>query len=93
VVENRKPVWVWPNEIPIDGKPEWIQETQLPKLLFYVIPGAIVNAAVVDWSEANLKNLETIDLGEGLYFLQEDHPNAIGKGLANWIQRQNSASQ
>jgi haloalkane dehalogenase len=49
-VESRKPTWVWPNEIPIDGKPadvhkivtdynQWLQETELPKLLFYAYPG------------------------------------------------------
>jgi haloalkane dehalogenase len=41
-VESRKPTWVWPNEIPIDGKPvdvynivddynQWLQETEIPK--------------------------------------------------------------
>jgi haloalkane dehalogenase len=49
-VESRKPTWVWPNEIPIDGKPadvhkivtdynQWLQETELPKILFYAYPG------------------------------------------------------
>lgn len=97
IVESRKPVWVWPNEIPIDGKPadvhnivtdynQWLQQTEVPKLLFYATPGAITNASVVEWSEANLKNLQTVDLGQGIHFLQEDHPEAIGKALANWIQ-------
>jgi haloalkane dehalogenase len=93
-VESRKPTWVWPNEIPIDGKPadvhkivtdynQWLQETELSKLLFYANPGGLTNASIVDWSEANLKNLETIDLGQGIHYLQEDHPEAIGKALAD----------
>jgi haloalkane dehalogenase len=96
-VESRKPTWLWPNEIPIDGKPadvhkivtdynQWLQETELPKLLFYANPGGLTNASIVDWSEANLKNLETIDLGQGIHYLQEDHPEAIGKALADWIK-------
>jgi haloalkane dehalogenase len=103
-VESRKPTWVWPNEIPIDGKPadvhkivtdynQWLQETELPKLLFYANPGGLTNASEVDWSEANLENLETIDLGQGIHYLQEDHPEAIGKALANWIQKQKSQSR
>jgi haloalkane dehalogenase len=103
IVENRKPVWVWPNEIPIDGKPadvhqivsdynRWLQETELPKILFYANPGGLTNASVVEWSKANLKNLETVDLGRGIHYLQEDHPKAIGKALANWIQQQKSKS-
>ena len=73
MVESRIPVWVWPNEIPIDGNPadvhkivtdynQWLQETGTPKLLFYANPGGLINASMVDWSEANLKNLETVDL-------------------------------
>src|ERR671918_1125690 len=72
-VDSRKPTWVWPNEIPIDGKPadvyqivtdynQWLQETELPKILFYASPGAITNASAGDWSKANLKNLQTVDL-------------------------------
>ena len=83
-VENRKPICVWPNEIPIDGNPadvhqivsdynRWLQETELPKLLFYANPGGLTNASVVEWSKENLKNLETVDLGQGIHYLQEDH--------------------
>lgn len=97
IVESRKPTWVWPNEIPIDGKPadvhqivtdynKWLQETELPKLLFYANPGALINASMVDWSETHLKNLETFNLGQGIHYLQEDHPSAIGKALANWLK-------
>jgi haloalkane dehalogenase len=103
-VESRKPVWVWPNEIPIDGKPadvhkivtgynQWLQETELPKILFYANPGFSTNASKVEWCKANLRNLETVDLGKGIHFLQEDHPEAIGKALANWIQQQKFKSQ
>jgi haloalkane dehalogenase len=98
IVESRKPVWVWPNEIPIDRKPvdvhnivtdynQWLQQTEVPKILFYATPGAITNASVVEWSEANLKNLQTVDLGQGIHFLQEDHPDSIGNALSNWIQQ------
>lgn len=101
VMDSRKPVWVWPNEIPIDGRPadvhkivtdynKWLQETELPKILLYASPGAITNASAVNWSTSNLKNLETVDLGQGIHFLQEDHPGAIGEALANWIQKSKS---
>jgi haloalkane dehalogenase len=88
---------VLPNEIPINGKPadinkivsdynKWLQETKLPKLLFYAHPGGLINPSMVEWSRANLKNLDTVDLGQGIHYLQEDHPRAIGEALANWIQ-------
>jgi haloalkane dehalogenase len=103
-IESRKPTWVWPNEIPIDGKPadvhkivtgysQWLQETELPKLLLYAYPGGLINASAVNWSKTNLKNLETIDLGQGIHYLQEDHPKAIGKALTNWIKEQQFQSR
>ncbi len=72
---------------------QWLQETELPKLLFYANPGGLTNASVVDWSKANLKNLETIDLGQGIHHPQEDHPEAIGKALANWIKERKFQSR
>ncbi len=65
----------------------WLQETELPKLLFYATPGAIVPPPLVEWCVANLKNLETVDLGQGIHFLQEDHPHEIGAALADWLGR------
>jgi haloalkane dehalogenase len=95
---SRKPLWRWPNELPIAGEPAdvvdavatyngWLQETELPKLLFHATPGAITPPALVEWCVANLNNLETVDLGQGIHFLQEDHPHEIGAALADWLGR------
>ncbi len=95
---SRKPVWRWPNEIPIAGEPadvveavanynRWLQQTGLPKLLFHATPGAIVSAEVVEWGRQNLKNLTTVDTGRGIHYLQEDSPELIGRELANWYRR------
>jgi haloalkane dehalogenase len=94
---SRKPVWRWPNELPIEGEPpdvveavatynEWLQQTELPKLLFHATPGAIVPPPLVEWCRENLSNLQTVDLGAGIHFLQEDHPREIGAELANWYR-------
>ena len=93
---SRKPVWRWPNEIPIEGEPadvaeivgaynRWLQETQLPKLLFYAEPGALVPPPMVEWARSALSNLQTVDLGNGIHYLQEDHPDAIGREVARWV--------
>ena len=103
-VESRKPVWVWPNEIPFNGEPadvhkivtdynQWLQETEIPKILFYATPGVLLPSSMVEWSEANLKNLETIYVGEGIHFIQEDHPDEIGQGLAKWYRFINSSDK
>lgn len=94
---SRKPLWRWPNEIPIEGEPSDVNEAVLkynaklvewdiPKLLFYAEPGAILPKPAVEWCEVNLKNLTSINLGKGTHYLQEDHPHAIGAGLAEWYR-------
>ena len=34
---------------------------------------------------AGLKNCRFIDLGPGAHYLQEDHPDTIGKAIAEWL--------
>ena len=94
-VNSRKPLWRWPNEIPIEGEPPevvdvvsrynlWLQETEIPKLMFYGSPGALMTAPVVGWASQACKNLTAIDTGKGIHFIQEDAPELIGQGLASW---------
>ncbi len=94
-VDSRRPVRQWPREIPLNGQPadmvklvsaysQKLQESALPKLLIYAKPGAVLNADAVDWCRSNLKNLQTVDVGEGLHYLPEDHPQLIGEELAKW---------
>ncbi len=92
---SRKPLWRWPNELPIAGEPpdvveavgaynQWLQQSDLPKLLFYATPGALVLPPVIEWLEQNLKNFGKVDIGQGVHFLQEDNPHLIGSELAAW---------
>ena len=96
-VHSRKPVRQWPCEIPIDGKPadvhevitnycQKLQESEVPKLLFFATPGALIPSNMVEWCQHNLKNLTVVDIGEGIHFVQEDHPHLIGEELAKWYQ-------
>ena len=93
----RKPVWRWPNEIPIEGEPKdvheaaeaywaWLQQTELPKLLLHATPGALIPAATVPALQQALKKLKTVDIGPGVHFVQEDNPHTIGRELAKWYQ-------
>ena len=94
-IKSRKPLWRMPNEIPIEGKPadvdemvrnynQKLQESELPKLLFYAQPGGLIREATVEWCRKNLKNLKTVDIGKGIHYLQEDNPHLIGSELAKW---------
>jgi len=94
---SRKPVWRWPNEIPIEGIPpditevvetynKKLQQSELPKLLFYATPGILISTPMVEWCQKNLKNLKVINIGPGIHYIQEDNPHLIGSELANWYK-------
>ena len=95
---SRKPVWRWPNEIPGDGEPadgvelvgayaDWLGQSQVPKLLLYSHPGAILRSDLVEWCRQNVSALDTVDIGPGLHFVQEDRPHEIGKAIGGWYAR------
>lgn len=95
-IASRKPVRMWPTQIPIDGKPavmqeiisgyaSWLKETKLPKLCIYAHPGAIIKKAQVAYIKENYQQTKMVDIGKGLHYLQEDHPDKIGQEIATWI--------
>jgi len=97
-VSSRKPVRVWPMEVPINGKPrrvhdkveaysKWLTETNIPKLCLYSHPGMIIKEEGVKYVKENFKNTKMVDMGEGLHFVQEDHPHFIGKEIAKWYSK------
>ena len=99
--KSRQPLLQWLREIPIGGTPsnvheiglknnQWIIESEIPKLLFYVTPGVLVPEATVKYMEDNAKNIKTIGLGPAGHFMQEVYADEIGKGLAEWLQSINS---
>jgi len=95
---SRKPTLAWPRQIPIAGEPPEIVDivnrsraalsrSKLPKLLFTAEPGALMQPPLVAWCKDNLPNLEVVNVGQGIHYLQEDNPHLIGKALAEWIRR------
>lgn len=95
---SRKPTLIWPLQIPIAGKPvettatmnkieSFMLHTEIPVLLFYASPGAIVSSKTVNWYENKIKNLETVYIGQGFHYLPEDQPEAIGRALHDWLRR------
>ena len=96
--ESRKPTLVWPRQVPIAGEPadtaevitangDWLYSTDMPKLMLHVAPGALMPPPVVEYVKANASNLEDVFLGPGVHFVQEDHPEAIGRALRDWVDR------
>ena len=96
-VRSRKPIRQWPCEIPIDGNPadvyevvsnynQKLQESEIPKLLFFARPGGLITEKAVEWCKQNLKNLKVVDIGKGIHFVQEDNPHLIGSELSKWYK-------
>jgi len=93
---SRRPVWRFPNELPIAGEPAdvWaalerahraLAASRYPKLLLVGDPGALVSPTFAGSFAARIENCRLVNLGPGLHFLQEDHPDAIGRSVADWI--------
>jgi haloalkane dehalogenase len=56
-----------------------------PKLLFAAEPGALVSPAYAEELAGKLKDCRFVKLGDGLHFVQEDHPETIGRSVAAFI--------
>ncbi len=83
----------WPCEIPIDGSPKdvhdavsaysrWLGQSDIPMILFYGHPGGLIREDGVAWCRNTIANLEAVDIGAGIHFVQEDNPHFIGKELS-----------
>jgi haloalkane dehalogenase len=53
--------------------------------LFWAKPGRLVTEAKAAWYIERLKNLKAVCVGEGLHFLEEDHPYKLEDEIATWL--------
>lgn len=94
--ESRRPLLAWPLEVPIEGEPanvvsvvenysDWLRRSSTPKLHLYVSPGVLNPPELVDTLSSELPAYNAVFVGDGLHFIQEDHPEAIGLALADWL--------
>ena len=93
--ESRRPTLTWPRQIPIGGEPAdvtaiaadyaaWLGGSDLPKLFVNAEPGAILTGAQRELCR-QWPNQTEITV-PGSHFVQEDSPDAIGAGIANWLR-------
>lgn len=96
--EDRKILCKFPQNLCIGGEPKAINDMQmayveklrqsnLPKLLCYAEPGLLIGQAMVDWCEQSLPAIETVKVGQGTHYIQEDCSAAIGHATAEWMGR------
>ena len=95
-IASRKAVRVWPQQLPISGKPKRIydkivayntrlKKSDIPKLCLYAHPGAIIKEEEVAYIQKNFPNTKMVDIGEGIHFVQEDNPHGVGKAISTRI--------
>ena len=91
--EVRRPTLTWPREIPIAGEPadvvsivkdysEWLQTSDVAKLFVAAKPGALLIGRQLEVARSWPNQTEVT--GEGIHFVQEDSPAAIGRAIAEW---------
>lgn len=92
--EGRRPTLTWPRELPFGGEPaethnvvsanaEWLQRTELPKLLIRAEPGALIQGETLEFARTFPNQTERSVAG--LHFIQEDSPDEIGQAVAEWM--------
>lgn len=99
--KSRIQVNQWPNEMPIGQVPQathdivtaynaWLARTDTPWLFLYATPGALNPPAAAEYWAKRAKNIETVYIGAGLHYVQEDQPFAIGRAISDWYRRLNA---
>ncbi len=63
-----------------------LADAGIPMLLLAFTPGAILQGPEVEWCKAQFPTLTVQEMGEGIHFVQEDQPEAIGRTVADWLQ-------
>jgi haloalkane dehalogenase len=94
--KSRKPVWMWPRELPIDGQPERnagqiganfaaMQKATIPLLFLYGNPGAFYEEEMVQKVKKDLPRAKAVCVGGGYHYLQESQPTKLAESIAEWI--------
>lgn len=95
--ESRKPLWQYVNELPL-GKntgevgsliktySDWLQKTNLPKLLLYAVPGFMTTIDDVMWAKNHLSHLHIASLDDAMHLAQESVPRQFSDAFTSWYK-------
>jgi len=99
--KNRLPMLQFPREVGILGNAseyvlnarrhfsQYLTQTDTPALLLTFSPGALVNQEKIAWVKTKMKNASVKHIGNAIHFVQEDHPQAIGIAISQWMKAEN----
>jgi haloalkane dehalogenase len=65
-----------------------MKQTDMPMLFIWGRAGPATPGSPADYYRDNVKNIETVFIGAARHYVQEDHPELIGRALNDWRQRQ-----
>lgn len=93
--ESRKPLWQYLVDLPAgssDNKvvdliadySNWLQHSDIPKLMLYALPGFITTMDTVKWAKENIDNMILIEIGGAMHFAQESMPGLFAYELRHW---------
>ena len=96
--ESRRPMLVWPRELPIAGEPHdvhaiieknnaWLATSPIPKLFLYSEADGRDGSQIARYQIDHLQNIESQYIGYATHFIQEDNPHRIGRSIADWMRR------
>jgi haloalkane dehalogenase len=97
---SRRPIWQYLQEIPVGGGEtaafkliaaysQWLQTSNIPKLLLFAVPGFMTTIETVCWAREQFPKLTCADIGEALHYAQESVPASIGTQIADWYKTLN----
>ena len=89
---------VFPRALPVDGdqastveylRPvaEFLATTRVPTTLLTFEPGFLLTPRVLAWLRETVGDLEVVDGGGGVHFVQEDAPQAIADATSALLAR------
>jgi haloalkane dehalogenase len=92
--ESRRPMLIWPRQIPIDGEPgdvaaiveaysAWLAGSDVPKLFINADPGVILVGRQREVCRAWANQREVTV--KGRHFVQEDSPHEIGAAIRDFL--------
>lgn len=92
----RKPVRVWPQEIPIEGTPKrnlsdigknykYLKTSSVPIMFIHGDPGIIYTEDTIKKFKKEIPRAKFFFIGEGLHYIQETKPRKISKAISKFI--------
>lgn len=94
---STQPIWQYLQDLPMSDEKtpvteliatysQFLEKSDIPKLLLYAMPGFNTSIETVMWAKENLPNLAVIEIEDALHYAQESHPQQLASALIDWYK-------